>query len=52
MSLRDALETASYFDGSSKVPLPIFIEAYKEAKEMVQNAEGNLVLRGKKLVLK
>ena len=32
-----------YFDGSSKVPLTIFIEACKEAKEMVPNAEANLV---------
>ena len=31
------------FDGSSKVPLTLFIEACKEAKEMVPNAEANLV---------
>ena len=31
-SLRDALEIVPYFDGSSKVPLTIFIEACKEAK--------------------
>ena len=43
VSLRDALEIVPYFDGSSKVPLTIFIEACKEAKEMVPIAEGNLV---------
>ena len=43
VSLRDALEIVPYFDGSSKVPLTIFIEACKEAKEMVPNAEANLV---------
>ena len=32
-----------YFDGSSKVPLTIFIEAGKEAKEMVPNSKANLV---------
>ena len=43
VSLRDALEIVPYFDGSSNLPLPIFIEACKEAKEMLPNAEGNLV---------
>ena len=43
VSLRDALEIVPYFDGSSKKPLKIFIEACKEAKEMVLNAEANLV---------
>ena len=43
VSLRDALEIVPYCDGSSKVPLPIFIEACKEAKEMILNAEENLV---------
>ena len=43
VSLRDSLETVPYFDGSSKVPLTIFIEGCKEAKEMVPNAEANLV---------
>ena len=43
VSLRDALEIVPYFDGSSKVPLTIFIEACKEAKEMIPNAEANLV---------
>ena len=43
VSLRDALEIVPFFDGSSKVPSTIFIEACKEAKEMVPNAEGNLV---------
>ena len=43
VSLRDALEIVPYFDGSSKVTLTIFIEACKEAKEMVPNAETNLV---------
>ena len=38
-----ALEIVPYFDGSNKVPLTIFIEVCKEAKEMVPNAEGNLV---------
>ena len=32
-----------HFEGSSKVALTIFIDACKEAKEMVLNAEGNLV---------
>ena len=32
VSLRDALEIVPYFDGSSKVPLTLFIEACKEAK--------------------
>ena len=43
VSLRDALQIVPYFDGSSKVPLTIFIEACKEAKEIVSNAEENLV---------
>ena len=43
VSLRDALEIVPYFDGSSKVPLTIFIEACKEAKKIVSNAEANLV---------
>ena len=43
VSVRDALEIVLYFDGSSKVLLTIFIEACKEAKEMVPNAEANLV---------
>ena len=43
VSLRDVLEIVPYFDGSSKVPLTLFIEACKEAKEMVPNAEANLV---------
>ena len=43
VSLRDALEIVAYFDGSSKVLLTIFIEACKKSKEMVPNAEGNLV---------
>ena len=43
VSLRDALEIVPYFDGSNKVPLTIFIEACKEAKEMVPNAEANLI---------
>ena len=41
--LRDALEIVPYFYGSSKVPLTVFIEVCKEAKEMVPNAERNLV---------
>ena len=40
VSLRVALEIVPYFDGSSKVPLTIFIEVCKEAKEIVPNAEG------------
>ena len=43
VSPRDALEIVPYFDGSSKVPLTLFIETCKEAKEMVPNAEANLV---------
>ena len=43
VSLRDALQIVPYFDGSSKVPLTILIEACKEAKEIVPNAEANLV---------
>ena len=43
VSLRDSLEIVPYFDGSSKVLLIIFIEPCKEAKEMVPNAEANLV---------
>ena len=43
VSLRDALEIVPYSDGSSKVPLTIFIEACREAKEMVLNAKANLV---------
>ena len=39
VSLRDALEIVPYFDGSSKVPLTVFIEACKEAKEMVPSEE-------------
>ena len=34
VSLRDALEIIPYFNGSSKKPLTLFIEACKEAKEM------------------
>ena len=50
VSLRDAFEIVLYFDGSSKVPLPTFIEACKVAKEMVPNAEEKLVelLRSKR----
>ena len=44
VSLRDALEIVPHFDGSSKVPLTLFIEACKKAKEMVPNAEANLVI--------
>ena len=43
VSLRDDLEIVPYFYGSSKVPLTIFIEACKEAKEMVPIAEASLV---------
>ena len=43
LSLGDALEIVPYFDESSKIPLTILIEAWKEAKEIVPNAEGNLV---------
>ena len=43
VSLRDALEIVPYFDGSSKIPLTLFIEACKKTKEMVPNAEANLV---------
>ena len=43
VSLRDASGIVPYFDGPSKVPLTIFIKACKEAKEMIPNAEGNLV---------
>ena len=43
VSPRDALEIIAYFHGSSKVPLTIFIEAWKEEKEMVPNKEANLV---------
>ena len=43
VSIRDALAIVPYFDGSSKIPLTIFIEACKEAKEIVLNAEANLV---------
>ena len=43
VSLRDALEIVSYFDGSNKVPLPVFIEACEETEEIVLNAEGELV---------
>ena len=43
VSLRDAWVIVPYFDGSSKVLLTIFIEARKEATEIVPNAEGNLV---------
>ena len=43
MSLRNALEVVPYFEGSSKVPLSVFIAACKKAKEMVPNAEENLV---------
>ena len=40
---RDALKIVPYFKRSSEVPLTIFIEACKGAKEIVTNAEGNLV---------
>ena len=43
VSLRDALKVVPYLDGSSKVPLTIFIEAFTEAKKMVPNGEANLV---------
>ena len=43
VSLQDSLEIVPYFDGSSKVPLTIFIEACKKVKEMVLNEEGNLI---------
>ena len=43
VSLRDVLEIVPCFDGSSKVPLTLFIKACKEAKEIVPNAEENLV---------
>ena len=41
--LRDALKIVPYFDESSEVPLTFFIEACKGAKEIVLNAEVNLV---------
>ena len=43
VSLRNTSEIVQYFDESSKLPLTIFIEACKEAKEMIRNADGNLV---------
>ena len=36
VSLRDALEIVPYFDGSSKVPITIFIEACKAEKKWSQ----------------